>query len=206
MKHFFLLCFLLPLYLTAQNATVNRSLEPFDKIDIAGGFDAVLLKAGDSESISIDVQGIDPEKILTYVKNGRLRITTKNSHPNRHKIRVTVTYRSLTAIANSGSANIETLTAIRGGELKIATSGSGNFKGELDVQSLLIAISGSSNMTLRGNAEIQEIAISGSGDVDATALNGSTAEVAISGAGNVKLAVSGKVKSSISGSGKVVNK
>lgn len=206
MKHISLLCLLLPIHLWAQNATVNRSLEPFDRIDLAGGFDAVLLKAGDAESVSLDVQGIDPDKIITEVKDGRLRITTKNSHPNRHKVRLTVTYRRLSAIANSGSANVETLTPIRGGEFKIATSGSGNFKGELDVQSLRIAISGSSNMTLRGNAEVQEIAISGSGEVDATALNGSSADVAISGAGNVKLAVSGKVRSAITGSGQVVNK
>jgi hypothetical protein len=109
-------------------------------------------------------------------------------------------------VANSGSTDVEALTVIKAPEFEYASSGSGDFKGELDVNDLDIAISGSSDMKLSGRAEEQEIAISGSGDVDASALSGNTAEVAISGSGDVKLGVKGKVKTAVSGSGRVSNK
>ncbi len=197
--------FLFPLDLAAQNATVTRNLASFNKIGISGGFDVVFLKQGDAESVSLDVSGINPDEIETEVKDGTLKIKTKKGHYSNYKAKITVTYRNLKAVANSGSSNIEALTPIKADEFEFASSGSGDFKGELEVKDLDIAISGSSNMTLSGKADVQEIAISGSGDVNATALKGSSADVAISGSGDVRLGVSGKIKTAVSGSGKVSN-
>lgn len=196
---------LFPFCLVAQNSPVTRSLASFDKIGISGGFDVVFLKQGDAESVSLDVSGIDPENIETEVKDGQLKIKTKKGTYGNYKARVTVTYRNLKALANSGSSDIETLSPIKADEFEFASSGSGDFKGEFDVKDLDIAISGSSDMTLSGKADTQEIAISGSGDVNASALKGSAAEVAISGSGDVRLGVSGKVKTAVSGSGTVTN-
>lgn len=196
---------LFPFCLTAQQSSVTRSLPSFEKIGISGGFDVVFLKQGDAETVTLDVNGIDPDNILTDVKNNTLQIKTKKGNYSNFKAKITVTYRSLKAVANSGSSDIETLTPIKADSFEFASSGSGDFKGELDVKDLDIAISGSSDMTLRGNADEQEIAISGSGDVNASGLKGSTAEVAISGSGDVRLGVSGKVKTAVSGSGTVSN-
>lgn len=192
-----------PIFASAQTSTVTRSLPAFDKIGISGGFDVVYLKQGDAESVVLDLQGIDADKIETEVENGQLKIKTKKGSYHNYKAKITVTYRNLKSVANSGSSDVETLTLIRADEFEFASSGSGNFTGELDVKDLDIAISGSSELTLRGNANAQEIAISGSGEVNATALKGTTAEVAISGSGDVHLGVSGKVKTAVSGSGKV---
>ncbi len=197
--------FLAPICLHAQNSTVTRSLGAFDKIGISGGFDAVFLKQGDAESVTIEAKGIDPDKIETVVKDGALKINTKKGNYSNFKATITVTYRNLKSVANSGSTDVETLTPIKADKFEFASSGSGDFKGELDVKDLDIAISGSCDMTLRGKADDQEIAISGSGDVNAAALKGATAEVAISGSGDVKLGVSGKVKTAVSGSGTVTN-
>lgn len=196
---------LFPFCLAAQNSTVTRTLSSFDKIGISGGFDVVLLKQGDTESVTLDVKGIDPDNIETEVKDGTLKIRTKKGSYSNFKAKITVTYRNLKSVANSGSSDIETLTPIKAEKFELASSGSGDFKGDLDVKDLEIAISGSSDMTLSGNAEAQEIAISGSGDVNATALKGSKAEVAISGSGDVRLGVSGKIKTAVSGSGTVSN-
>ncbi len=194
---------LFPFCLGGQNATVTRSLASFDKIGISGSFDVVFLKQGDSESVTLDVSGIDPEDIETEVKDGKLKIKTKKDDYSNYKAKITVTYRNLKSVANSGSSNIEALSPIKADEFNFASSGSGDFKGELDVKDLDIAISGSSDMTLSGKADTQDIAISGSGDVNASTLKGSTAEVAISGSGDVRLGVSGKIKTAVSGSGSV---
>jgi hypothetical protein len=196
---------LFPFCLAAQNSSITRSLPSFDKIGISGGYDAVFLQEGDSESVTLEISGIDPDKITTEVKNGTLQISTKKGYYKNFKAKITVTYRNLKSVASSGSTDIVALSPIKANEFELATSGSGDFKGALEVQKLEIAISGSSDMSLSGNAATQEIAISGSGDVDASALKGSAADVAISGSGDVKLNVSGKIKTAVSGSGRVTN-
>lgn len=205
MKINILALFLFPICLSAQNSTVTRSLASFDKIGISGGFDVVYIQQGSTESVTLDVSGIDPANIETEVKDGTLKIKTKKGSYSNYKAKITVTYKNLKSVGSSGSSDIEALSVIKADEFKLASSGSGDFKGEFDVKNLDIAISGSSDMTLSGNAEAQQIAISGSGDVNASALKGNTADVAISGSGDVKLGVSGKVKTAVSGSGTVTN-
>ncbi len=197
-------CFLTPLFLFSQS-TVNRALPAFSKISISGGYDKVILQEGSSESVQLDVSGVEPDNIITEVKDNTLRISTKKGNWRNFKAKITITYRELTEIACSGSTDIEALSVIKADKFELATNGSGNFKGAFDVHNLNVAISGSSDMVLRGKADNQEIAISGSGDVNASELSGATANVAISGSGDVRLDVSGKVKTAVSGSGTVTN-
>jgi hypothetical protein len=206
-RFFFALCafVFISFQVQAQSATTTRSLSNFNNIAISGGYDVLILKEGNSESIVLETSGIDPEKIITEVKNNTLQIRTKNGSYYNFKARLTVTYRSLTEIANSGSTDIEFQSTLKGDEFEFASSGSGDLKGNFDVKKLRIAISGSSDMKLSGNADDQDIAISGSGDVDASKLKGKSARVSISGSGDVDLNVDGPVKSSVSGSGDISN-
>ncbi len=197
-------CFLTPLFLFSQSS-VNRSLLPFSKISISGGYDKVILQEGSAESVQLEVSGVEPDNITTEVKGNTLHISTKKGNWRNLKAKITITYRELTEIAASGSSDIEALSVIKADKFELATSGSVNFKGAFDVRDLAVAISGSCDMNLRGKAENQDIAISGSGDVNASELSGATAAVAISGSGDVKLSVKGKVKTAVSGSGKVTN-
>ncbi|MCC6459507.1 MAG: DUF2807 domain-containing protein [Saprospiraceae bacterium] len=185
--------------------TVTRSLSSFDGIALSGGFDKVILKEGNTESITIEAEGVDPEHILTEIEGNTLGIRMKKGSYRNARIHLNITYRQLREVSNSGSSDIEALSPIKGEVFEFNSSGSGNFTGSFDVKKLEIAISGSSDMKLSGKAEKQEIAISGSGDVNAAALNGSEAEVAISGSGDVSLHVDGPVRSSVSGSGNVRN-
>jgi hypothetical protein len=190
---------------SAQTTTVTRSLSAFDEIGISGGYDAVILKEGDSESVKLELSGIEPDNIITEVADRTLKIRTKRGNYRNFKATITVTYRSLKAIANSGSTDIEAQSVLKAENFELASSGSGDFRGAFEVRKLEIAISGSSDMELRGNAEQQEIAISGSGDIRAADLQGKSASVAISGSGDVELGVKGPIKTSISGSGRVTS-
>lgn len=189
----------------AQIASETRELENFDKISLSGGYESVVLQEGARESIALEAKGVELDKIETKVKNGRLEVGMKKGNYRNTDIRLTITYRKLSGIDNSGSSDIVTKTPIKGDSFVFNSSGSGNFKGEFDVRKLEINISGSSDMHLSGKADKQDIAISGSGDVDAAALKGSEASVAISGSGDVDLNINGPVRTSVSGSGKVNN-
>jgi hypothetical protein len=207
MKQFFFgfICLFFLQIGTAQTS-VTRTLSSFDKISIAGGFDLIVLEQGDTEKVTMEVSGIDPDKITTEVEGNTLKIGMKRGNWYDFKAKITVYYRNIHEIANSGSTDIVAKSVIKGNSFEFASSGSGDFKGTFDVKSLEIAISGSSDMVLKGQADVQEIAISGSGDVNAAELSGSSADVAISGSGDVKLGVKGKVKTAVSGSGTVTNR
>lgn len=191
--------------MASAQSPVTRSLSAFDQIAISGGFDAIILQEGSSESVSLDVSGIDADKIITEVKGNTLEIGMKKGNYKSFKARITVTYRNLHRIANSGSSDIEATSVLKGDKFEIASSGSGDFKGAFDVKDLNIAISGSSDMALKGKADNQAIKISGSGDILASDLKGSQASVAISGSGDVKLGVDGPVRTAVSGSGRVTS-
>jgi hypothetical protein len=197
-------CALLSASLCGQT-TVNRNLESFDQIDISGGFDQVFLKAGDAESVSLEVSGVDPDKIITEVKSHTLHVGMKNGNYNHMKSKITITYKSIKALHSSGSSDIATVNTIKADDLSMHFSGSGNMNGDLDVNRLDVRLSGSSDMVFKGRAEHQRFSISGSGDIKAGTLNGKDADVAISGSGDVRLSVDGPVNSHVSGSGEVKN-
>lgn len=200
-----LLFILLTINTFAQGSKVTRSLSAFDEVSISGGYDVVELKEGDTEMVTLEVSGTDPENIITEVKNGKLEIRTKRGQYRNFRARLYVTHKRINAIRNSGSTDIVAQSTLKADKFDLNSSGSGDFKGSFDVKELDINISGSSDMTLSGNAEVQEISISGSGDIHAKELKGNEAEVSISGSGDVELGVKGKVRTSVSGSGRVSN-
>jgi hypothetical protein len=184
----------------------TRSLSDFNRIDISGGFDKVILKYGDAESVRIESNGKDSDKVNTSVKGNTLSISFKSPKwGGEGRTNLVITYRNLREVNNSGSTNIRTGNAIKGSEFTYNGSGSGDFTAEVDVKNIKVNISGSSNVTLKGRADEQAYAVSGSGDIHAGQLKGESARTAVSGSGNVELNVSGHVKSSVSGSGKVRN-
>jgi hypothetical protein len=189
----------------AQGSTVTRSLPAFDEVYISGGYDAVELKQGDTEMVVLEVSGIDPDNIITEVKNGKLEIRNKRGSYRNFRARMTVTFKNIRSIRNSGSTDIKALSTLKASEFALSSSGSGDFTGAFDVKDLSVSISGSSDMKLSGNADNQKISISGSGDVDAKELKGNSANVSISGSGDVRLGVKGQVSTSVSGSGHVSN-
>ncbi len=188
----------------AQNKTI-RTLTTFDGVAISGGFEKITLREGDAESIAIEADGLSPDDIITEVKDHTLGIRMKKGTYRKSHIQLMITYRNLLSVSNSGASDIEVLSAIKGDKFELNSSGSGNFTGSFEVKHLEVNISGSSDMKLSGKAERQQIAISGSGDVDAAALAGHEADVAINGSGDVTLHVDGPVQTAISGSGKVRN-
>ena len=202
---FTLVALLLVIGIQAQTSTSTRTLSAFDHIAISGGFDKVILKEGSAEEIKLELSGIDADKIKTEVKGSTLEIGVKKGWYGDFKATLTVTFRSVREISNSGSSDIEAISVIKGESFEYNGSGSGDFKAAFEVKKLEVRISGSSDMTLTGSADEQDYAISGSGDINASKLKGKSAEVSISGSGDVDLNVDGPVRTAVSGSGDVKN-
>jgi Putative auto-transporter adhesin, head GIN domain len=201
------LCFALFIGFTSTllaQKTETRTLESFNSIGISGAYD-VLLVESDKEEVTIKAKGIELERIETKVKNNQLEIGTKKGRYTDSDVHITIYYKKIKELSCSGSSNIKTQQPIKAEKFVYASSGSGNFEAEIDTKELEVALSGSGNIDFKGTAEKQSYALSGSSDVDASKLSGTSAEVAISGSGDVELNINGRVKSAVSGSGRVSN-
>ena len=193
----------------AQKSTEVRPLESFNSVSVAGSFSKIVLKSGSKESVELLGDGGDLSKVITEVKGNNLQIHMKkgaSSYNDGNKITLVVTYNSLKEVNSSGTTDIVVEGTLKADKFEFNTSGSGDLTGSFDVGNLELNIAGSADAKLSGKANEQHYAISGSGNVDAAELKGQTADVAISGSGDVSLNVDGKVKSSVAGSGDVTNK
>lgn len=210
----------------AQASNENRAVNTFTKIDNNTSLD-IILEKGSKENVVVEVTGVDPQKIITEVKNNTLNITLdKTGIFSKMKGKIMVTYVSLTGIESSGSGDITCKSGIEGNDFALNSSGSGdihlesnvtvsNFSfhhkgsGDVEVKSLettnlTISMMGSGDFKAEsGSAKNQTINVSGSGDVEIADLNGENSTIAIKGSGDVKVNVNSSLLGNIMGSGNI---
>jgi hypothetical protein len=189
----------------------NRNVGSFSSVDISGGMD-VFLTEGSTESVKVEVKGIEAEKVLTEVKGEALKISLKIkngfswSWGKGVEIKVYVTYRKLKAISSSGSSDIICNSKLKNESFEIALSGSGDLKASLETANLEVSVSGSADIDLEGKADVQNIAISGSGNFKGRDLEGKEVKVRISGSGDATVWANESIEAKVSGSGDVTYK
>lgn len=187
----------------------DRNVGSFSSVDISGGMD-VFLTEGSTESVKVEVKGIEAEKVLTEVKGEALKISIKNgfswSWGKGVEIKVYVTYRKLKAISSSGSSDIICNSKLKNESFEIALSGSGDLKASLETANLEVSVSGSADIDLEGKADVQNIAISGSGNFKGRDLEGKEVKVRISGSGDATVWANESIEAKVSGSGDVTYK
>lgn len=184
----------------------TRSVGSFDKIVIGGAYN-VYITQGDVEEVRLEGSKEAIEKIETESENGTLKIKQKKSKgwnwDNSGKLKVYVTFKSLTAIVSSGSSNVEVTSKVKADEFSLVTSGSSDVKMSMDVNSVKIVLSGSSDVELSGMAKEQSIVVSGSGDIEALDLESNNVSVKISGSGSVSVHANESLNGVVSGSGDI---
>lgn len=201
---FILLFTTISLITYAQN-TETRNLASFDKLSI-GIAAKVELTEGNYSSVRIDANDVELDKIETNIENGKLRINWRKGYRSwkrRKKVKLWITYRSLTKIGIGGSASVVARSVLKGNELTLSVSGSGNLTGKVDVTNLKTKISGSGSLNISGNTNDQSIKISGSGSMRAFDLRSTAASIKISGSGSARISVKEAINARISGSGSV---
>lgn len=206
MRLYFVIAFIsASLSLTAQEK-IERSLEPFQKVDIKGGINFVFSV---SSSYSVKILGKDPQDIITDVKDGQLFIYHKkgktvlsgewNTLTGRYQVIVYAPL--LEGISTAGSGNISFDGILKSDLLELNVSGSGNISGKINVENLTIESAGSSNIRLTGNVEKAIVRSSGSGNIQCFDLIVDDCQFSKSGSGNAQITVNHSLEVSISGSG-----
>ena len=183
----------------------SRSVSGFNSIESGGPFN-VHIKINGTESLRLDVDEDIVNDVKTEVVNGVLKVGFRNNfsiHRNIKKGDIYITARSLNALANSGSGNVDLDGVLTGQNVKVILSGSGNMRAAVKSNTLESRISGSGGIELKGSTEDANFRISGSGEINGKALTAGTVIASISGSGGVSIIANKTVSARITGSGGV---
>ncbi|MGB1242912.1 MAG: head GIN domain-containing protein [Chitinophagales bacterium] len=104
----------------------QQAVLSFDAIHASGNVE-VLLQEGGGESVNIEAEGVDEDRVITEVKGGVLKVRIQNVIYNENKsARVVVTYRDLREIKAHAGARIYSRTAVKGDKLELKAGSGAN--------------------------------------------------------------------------------
>lgn len=186
----------------------DRHLSGFSSIEASGSFD-VFITQGSAESVKVEAEHDDLDKIVTEVKNGVLHIDNKRSvggmnwdWGNKKRI-VRVVVRNLNAVNVNGSGDVAFNEGLRTQSFAMMVRGSGDVEGRIEAENLEFGLSGSGDVSVSGRANNLNVKVSGSGDFDARKLQTVNAAVKLSGSGDAVVNASQRVDAKLSGSGDI---
>lgn len=184
----------------------TRAVSGFHALANSGSIQ-VEVRFGNDESVRLEGNEAAIRQIETVVEKGTLKIRFKKQAwtrgSNWGKVTAYVTAKQLDGLSQSGSGHITVIGKVRGNELNASVSGSGRIIFESGVKVFNASISGSGRIVANGNATESNISVSGSGRFDGGDLISQSANVRISGSGNVTIHTDEQLDASISGSGNV---
>lgn len=184
--------------------TEQITTESYDRISIGGSF-RVELVSGKEGDIIIKAESNLTKYIITEVKNGTLKVHWKRGVNITHKktIYITIPFAEIDGVTLGGSGKVVSTDLIKTDDMHINLSGSGNINLKIDASNLKTQISGSGGIKLSGKSGTMDCSISGSGSFNSYELNVGDTTAIVSGSGNIKVTVNGKLNAKISGSGNI---
>ncbi len=175
----------------AQNFTKQeRKVQSFDAIQINGSAD-VFLTQGSHQSVVVETEARNQDKIITEVSGSTLIIKSKPySNFITKRLRVYVETPNIQNLAVFGSGDFH-VPSITSEHLTLIIKGSGDIDaGNLQVSTLTAKILGSGDLTFSGKAADMQLSVHGSGDTRINALECDKADFQVQGSGDV--IISGK--------------
>jgi hypothetical protein len=202
--------------------SAERTLPAFEKIH-SGGSANVRFHVSQEYRAVITVYSNIEEYIVTDIKNRELNIRLKNGRSySPANFIVDVYCPGISGVSISGSGSFEGIdkiftdtfasTVSGSGEItgniecddiSIRISGSGKFNGNIVCSNLAANISGSGKINVTGSGKDANMSILGSGNFNGIDFDCNTANIHISGSGNVFLCAAEYINANISGSGSV---
>ncbi|GAA4092283.1 head GIN domain-containing protein [Mucilaginibacter panaciglaebae] len=194
--------------------TEDRPVSGFHAVDVSGSYD-VYITQGNTETVKIEAPNDVIKLVLTEVKNGTLRIYSKENTSwrnifknhnifNNKKVVVYVTVKNIDGISLSGSGHVTFKDGLNAnGNMHLQLSGSGSVQGKLTTKDLDAGISGSGSLKLSGSGENQNVHVSGSGSYSARDFKSANVNASVSGSGGATVYASNSLNAHVSGSGGV---
>ena len=185
---------------------ITRTTSDYDGIKCAGSFDYILV-AGNEGKITIEGEENLLEYIITEVKDGQLKVKTKNNVSLRTSynktIKITIPFKDIDEIALSGSGDLWNEDKITANNLEVSLAGSGDIVLDIEATSIDGSLAGSGDMTLKGKTNDLEISLAGSGDIHGFGLQANNTDVSVAGSGDIEIVSNKSLKARVSGSGDI---
>lgn len=179
-----------------------RALAAFTRLRIDGPIDVKLSQAASDQATVAADDNIEP-LVETVIEGDSLVVRLKHDagFTTRAAPVVRIDARALQTVAVNGSGDLSA-ERFKAERLAVSVVGSGDVRfGLVELRELDLRISGSGDVRVAGRADQQNWVVSGSGDVDARALSGRAAKVAMHGSGDMSLGVTEQLDVQLSGSG-----
>ena len=200
-------CLLSVLFTTAlfaQNEE-TRSLSSFSSVSVGESIELILVPGNKEEAI-VQVDGKDPEIVITETSGERLKIRMAKGSWRNVNAKVRLTYVKIDDLSVSSSADVFSEGAIRSGDFDLEVSSSGFAKLELDVSSLDVEISSSGKAELSGKTGSQDAEVSSSGKLYAFDLVCDDLDIEVNSSGKAEVHVTKSMDAEANSSGKVTYK
>ncbi|HOX93043.1 MAG TPA: head GIN domain-containing protein, partial [Spirochaetales bacterium] len=182
----------------------ERSVSNFKGISFSAGGEIRITK-GPSWKVTVRLDSNLQDAFEAKLSGGILMLGFKSgtSVSDLTELIVTISMPELVSLSVSGAADITVGKGFSGPSLNMDISGGCGFSGSLTYTEIKIDVSGTASFTVEGSADKLSINSSGSTDFDGRQLLSKTANVSLSGLGDITLAVSKELTASISGMGTI---
>ena len=207
-----------------SSVTEERTIDDIDSVSLETSGDLTVV-VGEVPALTVTAGEDVISRLGSEVDDGVLRLTMDDTplpHGGVIRYQLTVTTLESLTVLGSGDAFVD-LSAAEQPALTVRGSGDIEAKGidaqtaeltidgsgeilvrDASVESLTVRLEGSGGVSIGGNADAQDVEIDGDGDYRAADLRSVEARVAIRGAGDAELSVSGALDARIDGSGEIV--
>lgn len=180
----------------------TRAVDPFETLVLGGDF-KVVIRNGDTYSVTIAAPASWFETITTQVSQGTLRVNTGRSVFKGEQVTLNIVTPSLRRIEAGGAVHLLTIDPLAGERIEVHLSGAAEADLNLDYQEVDARLSGAGHMALKGQAPKVSLQVSGAGALDAYELIAEHVTVSLSGAASAKVYADHTLQARISGAGSV---
>ncbi|MDA3928400.1 MAG: DUF2807 domain-containing protein [Prolixibacteraceae bacterium] len=179
-----------------------RDVSSFSGVKASSGINVYLFQ-GDNEKVVVEADENIQECIITEVDGSVLNCYFDCNIRHSTKLNVYVNFKNLNKIKASSGSDIYGETLIETDELEIEVSSGADVKIEVEANEVDCDVSSGADATIKGKSNHFEGSASSGADIKAAGLKVKTCKASASSSGDIKIAVSEKIKASASSGGDV---
>lgn len=180
----------------------TRSItEDFDRVSAAEGLDVFITQA-DEFDISVEADENVIDLIQTDIKNGRLKIHTKENIGRATK-KIFVSMPVITGLSSSSGADLETKSVIKADNIKLDASSGSDLVVSLTASSVDASSSSGADIKISGETEDLSADASSGADIDARNLKTKNCDADASSGAGIRVDVSERLVADASSGGDI---
>lgn len=177
----------------------DRTVGGFTKIKVSSAIKLVITM-GSQNKVTVEAEEKVINKILTEVKDGQLKVYSKESYTTTQPVVVYVTATELNTLQASGASLVKCTNLIKAKSFTLEASGASSLILELNADAIKMEVSGASATTIKGTALQVGATVSGASSLKLEELVNKEIQINASGASSAKVYASEILKANASGS------